>query len=311
MLGSVLTPLRIAYVVGYGRSGTTVLDIALAQHEAVFGAGELTALARHVWANDEYCACGRTVRACPFWVAVMRRWLEGEDLSFIGRYATLQDRVENLASLARGLAGAPGPPGALEGYGRHTARLLRAVAAESGAAVIVDSSKLPGRAFALSRIPGIDLRVIHVVRDGRGVAWSLLKHYGRDVRAGLQKELKPRPVARTALRWASVNLAAEALCRRLGPERCVRLRYEDFTTDPEAALRRVGGTLGLDLGRLGAALRQGDAIAPGHQIAGSRLRMGGPVRLARDDAWRSDMPAGKRAAFGWLCGWLLRRYGYP
>lgn len=305
------TALRVAYIAGYGRSGTTVLDIALGQHGAVFGAGEITALTRHVWSGNEYCACGCLVRACPFWSAVVGRWLESEDSSLVERYAGLQAKTEGLANLARGLVGGRGARRAFEEYGRQTAHLLRAIAAEAGAAVVVDSSKLPGRAFALSLVPGVDLRVVHVVRDGRGVAWSLLKRYDRDVKAGLQREIVPRPVARTALRWALVNLAVEALCRRLGPARSLRLRYEDLTGDPEAALGRVGRTLGLDLGQVGAALHRGEPMGPGHQIAGNRLRMGGAVRLARDDAWRSDMPADKRATFDRLCGWLLRRYGYP
>ena len=34
-------PIRVSIFAGYGRSGTTVLDIALGQHPAVIGAGEI------------------------------------------------------------------------------------------------------------------------------------------------------------------------------------------------------------------------------------------------------------------------------
>src|SRR3712207_8630396 len=51
--------------------------------------------------------------------------------------------------------------------------------AVSGKPVIVDSSKSPARALALGMVPGIDLYVVHLVRDGRGVATSLRKTLDR------------------------------------------------------------------------------------------------------------------------------------
>ena len=117
-------------------------------------------------------------------------------------------------------------------YGRRTTRLFEAILSQSGKKTIVDSSKLPGRAMALALVPEIDLRVIHVVRDGRGVAWSLAKAYQREVKSGLQREIKPKSVSRTALRWTMVNLETEYLFRKLGPEKVMRLRYEDFVSNP-------------------------------------------------------------------------------
>ena len=52
---------------------------------------------------------------------------------------------------------------------------------------------LPGRGFARAAMPGIDLHVVHVVRDARGVAWSLKKGFKRQVDAysNLVTGLKP------------------------------------------------------------------------------------------------------------------------
>lgn len=303
--------LRVLYVSGYGRSGTTVMDIALGQHPGVVGVGELTTLTRHVWGNDEYCACGSPVRRCPFWGAVVRRWAEGDDpASLVDRYHGWQRQTENLLSPASILRAGGGGRRVLEPYARCTARLFAAVAAVAGRDVIVDSSKMPARALALASVEGIDLHVLHLVRDGRGVAWSLSKRYHRDVKAGLQREIKPKPLLRTAARWSFVNLATEAIGARLGPERFTRVRYEDFTADPAGTLSRLGERLGLDLAPIGARLARGEAVRPGHQIAGNRLRMQAALSLKRDEAWRSEMPARKQAAFNRMCGWLLRRYGY-
>ena len=208
-------PIRVLYIAGYGRSGTTVLDVALGQHPAVIGAGEIAELTRHVWRQNEYCACGKPARDCGFWSPVLRQWCEGSSFVLMPQYEDCQKKLEGFVGVAKSSSGL-GLRKQFAFYARHTPRLFEAMLSQAGKKIIVDSSKLPWRAMALARIPEIDLRVIHVVRDGRGVAWSLAKAYERDVKSGLQREIKPKSVSRTALRWSMVNLGTEYLSRRLG-----------------------------------------------------------------------------------------------
>ncbi|AGA10948.1 sulfotransferase [Sinorhizobium meliloti] len=302
-------PIRIAYIAGYGRSGSTILDIALGQHAALVGAGEITSLTQHVWRNNEYCACGKAIRDCSFWSSVLRDWSNGQHSGLMEEYCALQQKFEGLSMVAKLLSGI-GLGKQFSLYTHHTKRLFSAMHSCSGREMIVDSSKLPGRAMALAQIPGIDMRVIHLVRDGRGVAWSLLKGYERDTTSGLQKEIKPKSVFRTALRWSMVNLAVEYLSRKLGPERVIRVRYEDFASDPVAVMGKIGAFLELDLSRVGTSLKNGEAIGPGHQVAGNRLRMNTSIALNKDETWRARMPARQQVSFQRLGGWMLRRYGY-
>ena len=253
--------LRVIYIAGYGRSGSTILDIALGQHPAIFGAGEITALTRHVWERNEYCACGNPIQDCSLWSAIVQQWLDGQEPSLIEYYSSLQRKFESNAGPIRLLSGKAGRRLFCD-YAHHTMRLFDAIASVSGNTTIIDSSKIPWRAFALSRIKGIDLHVIHLVRDGRAVAWSLLQRYSRDVTAGLQKDIQPKSTVRTALRWGFVNVATELLCRRLEPDRFLRMCYEDFTADPEVAFQRVGRSLGIDLGHTGAALNTASLSDP-------------------------------------------------
>lgn len=297
------TPVRLIYVAGYGRSGTTLLDIALGEHPAIMGAGEVTTLARHVWDNSEYCACGQPVRDCPSWKAIVERWMEGEPADFLSDYRRAQKRTETLIGIGRWL-----PLLGWRNHARRTLKLLRGMAAVSGRPILVDSSKLPGRAFALAAMPGVDLIVVHVVRDGRGVAWSLLKGYERSVRDGLQRELRPKPLLYTALRWAMVNIATERLCRHVGPARSIRVRYEDFVDDPRGAIGRIVALVGE---RPQIGLAQPVAFEPQHQVAGSRHRMQRSIEMRADDKWKRDMPLAKQWLFTLLCAPLLRRYGYP
>lgn len=306
---SALKPLRVVYIAGYGRSGTTLLDIALGQHAAIAGAGEITTLSRHVWAHNEYCSCGQPASDCLLWGPIGRQWSESSPSgSSMADYKRDQEKIESILSSRRILRWLSGR--AFKSYAERTFRLFEIIGRHSGKETIVDSSKLPGRALALTSIPGIDLFVVHVVRDGRGVAWSLLQSYKRDVKAGLQKEIKPKSALRTAARWCVVNLATEALRWKLEPERYIRVKYEDLVADPVPTLQKIGKMIDLDLADIALKLRDGEPIQPTHQIAGNRLRMNKSIRLVRDEAWRTQMPASQRAAFDRLGGWLLRRYGY-
>jgi Sulfotransferase family len=295
-------PVKVLYIAGYGRSGTTLLDIALGEHDAIMGGGEISTLARHVWINDEYCACGAAVQACPMWRDIVDDWRDGEPPTLIEEYRHAQERTEIIIGTGRALERLRSAE-----HAARTAKLFRDIVARSGRPIVVDSSKLPGRAFALAAMPGIDLHVVHVVRDARGVAWSLKKGFKRQVDQGLQRELRPKPLAYTALRWSIVNLATEALCRRLGPTRSLRVRYEDFVADPPATLARI---LAL-VGEKPIAKQPEGPMIPQHQVAGSRHRMQPSITISRDERWKETMPRRQMTVVTLLTAPLLRRYGYP
>jgi hypothetical protein len=298
-------PIKLIYVAGYGRSGTTLLDIALGEHPAIMGAGEVTTLARHVWDQGEYCACGARVRDCAWWQPIVARWMQGEGDGFLHGYRQAQIRTEGLMGWGRLLR--PFARIGWRDHARRTVKLLRGMAQVSGRPILVDSSKLPGRAMALAAMPGIDLHVVHVVRDGRGVAWSLMKGHRRSVEDGVQRELRPKPLLYTALRWSMVNVAAELLARRVGPGRSIRVRYEDFVADPRGEIGRIVALVGEAPHLLATQLAP---FEPQHQVAGSRHRMQKSLTIRGDDKWKREMPGWKQALFTLFCAPLLLRYGY-
>lgn len=297
-------PVRVVYIAGYGRSGTTLLDIALGQHPAVMGGGEIATLARHVWPNDEYCACGAAVQSCPMWSGIVEDWSEGDEPTLIDDYRRAQERTETIFGLGRLLERFRSTL-----HASRSAKLFRSIAIRSSSAVVVDSSKLPGRAFALAGTPGIELFVIHVVRDPRGVAWSLKKGYKRQVDAGIQRELLPKPLLYTALRWAVVNLATERLCRRVGSRRSTRIKYEDFVADPRGTVRRILTRVDPELAAQNLDM-VANSISPQHQVAGSRHRMQPEIVVGRDEHWKETMPRFQRWLVTLACAPLLVRYGY-
>lgn len=297
----------VLYVLGYGHSGSTVLNIALGQHPDLFGAGELCLLSR-AWRNGEYCSCGTVIAECPTWGAVVEAWRARSAGDPIAVQSSIQRAVER--------AGLPFGPrrnasGGLFGdYAALMRDLVASVREVTGKRWVVDSSKRAGRAWALAQVPGLDVRAVHLVRDGRGVAWSLLRSLEKNAASGVQRAKRPKPAARTSLAWAGANVAAEAVRRRLGGGRSVRLRYEDFVNDPGEALGAIGTITGVDFAEVAHGLRAGLALDPGHVVAGNRVRMAGPLVLRYDREWRARLPAVQRRVAGLMCWPLLRHYGY-
>ena len=114
---------------------------------------------------------------------------------------------------------------------------MRRLAAASRAEVIVDSSKSVPYARMLGLLPEFDLRVVHLVRDARAVAFSWKRLKAAPDRLG-HPFMRQRTPAQTAVLWATGNLGAELLCRR-APDRYLRLRYEDFIARPQDSLDRI------------------------------------------------------------------------
>lgn len=302
--------ISVAYIAGAGRSGSTLLDVVLGALANVESVGELCNLHRRSWVQDEVCACGQSVRACKFWSRVWALWASECGLPEPVSYAELQRRFERPRAWPHVMAARFGLDRSFFAYANATTALYRAIATVSGCQVIVDSSKDPVRAYALALNPHIDLRLIHLVRDGRGVAWSMQKSYKKDKGAGIERDIAPTAPWRTILDWALVNVQVEQVARRIGRDNTVRVRYENFVSKPVDVLAEIGNLLACDTSRLAQAVAAGEAIPIGHTVSGNRLRMENSVRLEPDTRWMKEMGSSDQRLCWLLGGWALRRYGY-
>jgi len=302
---------RLVYIIGSARSGSTLLDTILGANPDVESVGELACAVRYGWLGGGYCACGQLVERCTFWCRVRELWSERIGGDRLEAYEALLRRVELSRLWWMRLGRGDGGQGAwLVRYGRWTRALLEAIRQTSGKSVVVDSSKLRSRGLALAAVGGIDLRLIHLVRDVRGVVWSIKKRLSPNRRAGLPRGLRPRPAWRTALGWVAANLQAELVCRAAGPDRWLRVRYEDLVSDPAGVLDRIGRFIGADLEPVRTAVLAGRWVPVGHTVAGNRMRMAGRVRLQADWEWQERLSAADRRICGLAAGWLMQRYGY-
>jgi hypothetical protein len=304
---------RVLYLGGLGRSGTTVLERVLGELGGVCSVGELVHLWQRGVLDDETCGCGVPFSQCPFWGEVGARAFGGWTKARAVRMEALRGRVDRSRFIPRLIA-----PRRLDRrrdelreYVGTFLRLYRAISDASGGGVIIDSSKHSSLAFCLRTEPAIDLRVVHVVRDPRGVAYSWSKEVRRPEATSGEALMTRYSPARSALLWTGHNLFLELL-GRLGT-RTRLLRYEHFVTDPGGVLQELITFAGLPAGADSLAFLDGATatLSPSHTVAGNPMRFRtGPISLRRDDAWRSRLPRRTQLLVSALTAPLLARYGY-
>jgi hypothetical protein len=335
---------RLVFVGGLGRSGSTLLELLVGELPGVVSLGEVV----HMWERGltagERCGCGEPFRACPFWGKVGEIAFGGWNAFDLDAFRALRQSVDRTRFIPRlSRATLPDPLLAqVREYTGHYLRVYQAACEAAGASVAVDSSKHASLAHCLRWCPDLDLRVLHVVRDSRAVAYSWTKQVRRPeagaagsgaaeagsaavpgAASGAAPGGAPSPAsgaetdfmarwspARTSVHWNAQNLAIERLAGRGAPT--LRVRYEDFLRGPVDALARIAAFAGVDSGgALGFLTDEHADLSANHTAAGNPMRFRtGRVHLRRDDVWRSALSPAARHLVTAMTAPLLRRYGY-
>lgn len=296
--GSDSPPVWVAAIAGTGQNGGTLLCRLLGTLPGAVPIGEIAFLWDRALLGDLACGCGAPFRSCPFWTSV-------GDVAFGGwnevdpwKMSRLRDATIMRKAHLSGLRAAPAMlaprafptyEAALHRYGDVLKSLYAAILKVSGARVVVDSTKLPSH-VAVLRGTGATVRMLHLVRDARGVAASGRKVVQRQVSIDGQAHRGRPSVAKSVAWWLSTNMALDLLAASGMPR--VVIDYQRLVTDPVAEIRRAGAFCGLATGQSDFAFIDGTRVTlpVHHLVAGNRLRFGSdPFIIRADEAWRKTL----------------------
>lgn len=303
--------LPVLYIGSWGRSGSTLVDLLVGRLPGFVSVGELRYLWERGLAERQRCGCGAAVPDCPFWGAVLEEAFGGVARVDLQAVLALWQRIDRLARVPW-LAAARRPPALerdLAEFRNLLGPLYRAVRTVSGAGVVVDSSKYASYGLILAGVPGLELRVLHLVRDSRAVAYSWLRRKRMPEVTEEERYMPLKRPSRSAVFWGLENLALELLRGRARAYGV--LRYDEVAADPAGAIRQALERLGLpgDVSRLGG---NRFTLAPNHTVAGNPLRFErSEVAIRPDQEWLGQLGPGARRLVTALTWPLLRRYGFP
>ena len=281
--------MKVLYIGGTGRTGSTLIDRILGSAPGWFSGGELAFLWRHGLVAGGLCACGSELQQCEVWAPVLDKVGKGSPID-AQRMVDLRRRFWSVHLPLLALPGAKERRlDALEEFPEVVERLYNAVGEVTGCRVFVDSSKEPHYSMILRERTDLDIRFLHLVRDPRAIGHSWSR---RRSETGLRDavEMERRSPLKTTGYFNVSNLAAEHFWRD-EPGRYLRVRYEDFVENPQKWLARIAEFMGEELDLRGVL--DGAMFTPGptHTVWGNPNRFDDQPRpIRRDDAWRREQP---------------------
>lgn len=281
------------FIVGVGRSGTTLLRMMLDSHP-------------HLAIGPETHFVPELIRACRGWRASPERALR--TITDSRRWGDFDLDERELGARLRALDPF-GPAEALRAfYGLYAERQGKL---RWGDKTPVYVTKMRQIAETLP-----EARFVHLIRDGRDVALSR-------ARRAMRAASTPQNAAR---KWRDRIREARRQAERV--PHYLEVRYEDLVLDTEPTLRRVAEFLELTWDpamldyheRASERLREvardlppadGKQHRPAEERLAAHALTAEPPSPERIGAWREQMSEPDRAAFEEVAGELLAELGYP
>ena len=237
----------VIYIAGLSHSGSTVLDMMLTTGGKAVGLGQVWTVLRESPERTamRVCSCGKPAPDCPVWGPVTARL--AVDVAMIAPEDRYRLVLESVA----------------KNYGAELA--------------VIDSSKHASYLPVLAnKIPGLQLKVLHNIKDVRAFTISTLDNAKRKA----NKRLLPEKLF---LQWYRDNRNSYADATRALGRSPHRVMYEGLCLATERVIAELAEVLGERYIDADAPLHAGHT----HIIAGNRLsqREGDGKRLAYDYRW--------------------------
>lgn len=297
--------MKVLLVVGSARSGSTILGNVLGSIEGFCHLGEIQRIWQRGLLENWLCGCGKRFLNCFFWTAVLESAYGRLESARVQEIEDLRVQVHRQLTAYRGEIDSP----ETREYEGQLEKLYRAIAAVSSCSVLIDTSKTAAHGWSLERVRGVELRLVHFVRDPRAVAYSWSRKKALPDSTN-HRYMNQRNVEEASSIWNTSNLRAEWLVQHAGP-RATRIRYEDFAASPRAAVQHVVALLS-ETGRVpdldGGLAR----LKPCHTISGNpgRFEQVGLVEIRPDNEWQTSMSKGDISFVTQMTADRLKLYGY-
>jgi hypothetical protein len=299
---------RYVFLASHAYSGSTLLSFLLGAHPEIGTVSDVSGRRRRRMMETFECSCGRLMTACPFWEQLMAvlaasglefslddfelgfdhrhpRWLGNLRVRSLG--GELRERIRDAA-----FGVIPGEAARMEEIGVRNAVFARAVLEVTGSRIFVDASKERLRAQYLRRYVDPMLRVIHLIRDPRGVADST------------RRRGKLTSFEQAGTRWARTNAAIARSLSGLDGARRLTVRYEDLCSDPDSEMRRIFTFCGIE-----PSVNVTSQLDVEQHLLGNSMRLKGVGDIRHDERWRASLGDADRQAVEAAAGsWFTNLY---
>lgn len=279
--------MKLLYIASSSFSGSTLLSFLLNTHKDMFCAGEMIG-----WEYDDtpfYCSCGATLETCPFYQYIGKIFRDNGLPFAFSHFGTAyqlsrNERINNLLTRNfpkiqnstleklrdKVVRHTPILSTKMQQFGRANALFMSTALKHSGTHIFVDASKDAFRLRHLQQINDLDINILHLVRDLRGVILSFRKNRGIEdmalaTRLWIQDQVN---ILRIAEEFPSV----------------LKVYYENICNDTEGSLAMISRFM--DLSPMSFS---GDFKSASHHILGNSMRLDGTSKIVNSERWKKEL----------------------
>lgn len=299
--------MKFIYLMGMPYSGTTLLSRLVSMHQEIATVGEMINVV-HMAARGSYlCACGKKLAECPFWLGIKTRMAsQGQDLNLSDfrirppkRLAGIVYKGAQVASNAgvackhlRDIANTFSTYKARSSLTARVRAFSKSVVEQSGKSIFFDASKDPNLLFYLAGGNCFQPYFVHMVRDPRGVAVSMMKNLSRGSFENCISE------------WLSTNKKIAYLLSLFPQVKTVTIQYEDLCASPSKVLEKFCQSIGAE-GDKYRIITETES-----HIIGNRMRLANLKNIKLDESWQRILSDRDREVARKIAGPFAQRFGY-
>ena len=273
-------PFTLVYILGTGHCGSTLLTLLLNSHSRMLGLSALRKLDTVIaHGTGDY---GPNPLDGEMWQRIQARFEQRSGT----RFKDLDIHHPGWRTFVRWNRAQ------LEQWARPSRDLMSAIVDISGRDYLIDSSKAWQQLYLLQRSKLVQIKVLHALRDGRGVFHSYNRKYNKFGFAFGQ--------------WAKPTIAAVGMRQLFDRADWLEVRYEQLASAPEETLGEICDFLGVAYEPGMLRFRS----QPWFGILGNRMAHDGNEAIRLDEKWKRDLDRRNRLLFELIGGPLNRYYGY-
>lgn len=267
-----MTSSRVVYIVGTGHSGSTLLELILSTADKTFSVGGLRYLDRYF--NGEPGAIeddqGKKAANSFFWADFYKNKEKYLCPKVVEPTLSFKNRLHLLIKGVPSIVPHRYKDEVLYQDIRKKAELVTGKKVHT----IIDSSKTLARLIEVRETAGVDVYVIYLVRDVRGVVNSNRKH-GKSVLRSIQY-------------WLTDNIYITRYLRSsCSSQKYRKIRYEQLVQNPDAVIREINSWLGVSIGKDFLVSKINDQKS--YRFAGNLMRHKTFTGIRKDESWRYQL----------------------
>jgi len=321
--------IKLVYILGASHSGTTLTAMLIGAHPEICTVGELKVTSLGDLTKYR-CSCHKKILDCGFWQNITKSMtdkgtnfdLENPgtdykscDSSYVKKLLKPLHRsvfLEMIRDIALSLS--PTWRKCYRRIQKQNTNLLKSISEQTGNDIIVDSSKIGIRLKYLLKNPDIDVYVVRVVRDGRGVLLTYVNPSEfadsqnpelRQGGMGGNREDEKIPFDKAMHEWMRSNMEAEEVLKTVADDRKIKIKYEELCLNTQETLKTIFEFIGVDSNRMNMDFKSVD-----HHVIGNGMRLDTSSKINLDERWKEILTQEQLKEFEEIAGNLNKGLGY-